>query len=181
MFAADRSAAGGVLDRWAVDPDSFWVRRAAMLALLVPLRTSDEDWDRFCGYAAALVGDEAIRKGLMSFLESTEWPQAAAEYRLLLFVTAGSANGSDKQVLDPEVIRAELARGGELGMGQVLRLRIRHFTEGVFLGSKEFVNEMFARHRDRFGSKRKDGARPIRGVPLPGISVLRDLRVNAIG
>ena len=63
----------------------------------------------------------------------------------------------------------------------MLRLRIRHFTEGVFLGSKEFVNEMFARHRDRFGSKRKDGARPIRGVPLPGISVLRDLRVNAIG
>jgi len=136
---------------------------------------------RFCGYAAALVGDSAIRKGLMSFLESTEWSQAAAEYRMLLFVTAGSANGSDKQVLGPEAIKAELARGGELGMGQVLRLRIRHFTEGVFLGSKEFVNEMFARHRDRFGPKRKDGARPIRGVPLPGISVLRDLRVNAIG
>jgi REP element-mobilizing transposase RayT len=136
---------------------------------------------RFCGYTAALVGDSTIRKGLMSFLEPTDWTQAAAEYRLLLFVTAGSANGSDKQVLDPEVIRAELARGGELGLGQVLRLRIRHFTDGVFLGSKEFVNEMFVRYRDRFGPKRKDGARPIRGVPLPGISVLRDLRVNSIG
>ena len=136
---------------------------------------------RFCGYAAALVGAATIRKGLMSFLKQPNWTQAAAEYRTLLFVTGGSANRSDKQVLDPEVIKAELARGGELGLGQVLRLRVRHFTDGVILGSKDFVNEMFVRHRDRFGARRQDGARPIRGVPLPEISVLRDLRVNAIG
>ena len=136
---------------------------------------------RFCGYAAALVGASAIRQGLMSFLEPKEWVKAAAEYRRLLFVTACSANRSDKRVLDPAVIKAELERGGELGLGQVLRLRIRHFTAGVFLGSKEFVNEMFNRHRDRFGPKRQDGARPIRGVPLPGVCVLRDLRVNAVG
>ena len=96
-------------------------------------------------------------------------------------MTGGSANRSDKCVLDPDVIKAELARGGELGLGQVLRLRVRHLTDGVILGSKEFVNEMFIRHRDRFGARRKDGARPIRGVPLPGINVLRDLRTNAIG
>ena len=100
---------------------------------------------------------------------------------MLLFVTGGSANRSDKVVLEPEAIRAELARGGELGLGQVLRLRVRHMTDGVILGSKDFVNEMFIRHRDRFGARRKDGARAIRGVPIPGISVIRDLRVNAIG
>jgi hypothetical protein len=136
---------------------------------------------RFCGYAAALVGASAIRKGLMSFLEPNDWTQAAAEYRRLLFVTGGAANQSEKHLLDPAVIRAELARGGELGLAQVLRLRVRHFTDGVLLGSKAFVNEMFIRHRDRFGPKRKDGARPIRGVPLPGVSVLRDLRVNTVG
>ena len=91
------------------------------------------------------------------------------------------ANSSDKRVLDRKVIRAELARGGELGLGQVLRLRVRHFSDGVFLGSKEFVNEMFVQYRDRFGAKRKDGARPIRGVPLAGQTVLRDLRVDAVG
>ena len=99
----------------------------------------------------------------------------------LLFVTGGSANRSDKVVLDPALIKAELTRGGELGLGQVLRLRVRHFTDGVILGSRGFVNEMFIRHRDRFGPRRKDGARPIRGVPLPGMNVLRDLRVNAVG
>ena len=136
---------------------------------------------RYCGYAVALVGNTSIRRGLMSFLEPKEWEKAAAEYRMLLFVTAGSAGSSEKATLDREKIKAELARGGELGLGQVLRLRIRHLTAGVLLGSKGFVNEMFVRHRDRFGARRKDGARPIRGVPLPGISVLRDLRVNTVG
>ena len=107
--------------------------------------------------------------------------KGAAEYRILFFVTGGSANRSDKVVWESEAIKAELARGGELGLGQVLRLRVRHLTDGVILGSKDFVNEMFIRHRDRFGARRKEEARPIWGVPLPGISVMRDLRVNAIG
>ena len=136
---------------------------------------------RFCGYAAALTGATTIRQGLMSFLEPADWGKAAAKYRMILFVAAGSTNRSDKAVLDPQTIRAELARGGELSLGQVLRLRVRHMTDGVVLGSKDFVNEMFTRHRDRFSARRKDGARPIRGVPLPGICVMRDLRVDAIG
>ena len=117
----------------------------------------------------------------MSFLKPADWVKAAAEYRRLLFVTGGSANRSDKAGLDAQAIKAELARAGELSLGQVLRLRVRHLTDGVFLGAKEFVNEMFARHWDRLGARRKDGARPIRGVPLPGIRVARDLRVDALG
>ena len=34
------------LDRWAEDAE-FWVRRAAMLALLLPLRRGEGDWQRF--------------------------------------------------------------------------------------------------------------------------------------
>ncbi len=136
---------------------------------------------RFCGYAAALNGAAAIRQGIMSFVEPSDWGKAAAKYRMVLFVAAGSANRSDKAVMDPQTIRAELARGGELSLGQVLRLRVRHMSDGVVLGSKDFVNEMFTRHRDRFSTRRKDGARPIRGVPIPGICVMRDLRVDAIG
>ena len=135
---------------------------------------------RFCGYAAALAGASTVRKGLMGFLKAKGWGEAAAEYRMILFVSGGTASRSDKSVLDPAVIRAELARGGKLGLGQVLRLRLRHFTDGVFLGSKEFVNQMFVEHRELFGAKRKDGARPIRGVPLPGISVLRNLRIDVV-
>jgi putative transposase len=136
---------------------------------------------RFCGYAAALGGDAVMREGLMSFMEEKSWTKAAAEYRMMLYVTGGRSGRSDKHALAPEAIQAELARGGQLPLGQVLRLRIRHMTDGVFLGSKGFVDEMWAKHREKFGAKRKSGARPIRGAPLPGITVLRDLQVDAVG
>ena len=66
-------------------------------------------------------------------------------------------------------------------MGQILRVRVRHTTDGLVLGSKEFVNEVFTQHREKFGAHRKDGARKIRGVPLDGIRVLRDLQVRTLG
>jgi 3-methyladenine DNA glycosylase AlkD len=47
---------GRVLDRWARDPD-FWLRRSALLALLLPLRAGGGDFDRFGRYAEALLGD----------------------------------------------------------------------------------------------------------------------------
>jgi hypothetical protein len=51
----------------------------------------------------------------------------------------------------------------------------------LVLGSKAFVNEVFVQHREKFGPRRQDGARRIRGVPLPDFRVLRDLRVRAVG
>lgn len=56
---------GTVLDRWAADPD-FWVRRAAMLALLVPLRQGKGDWERFARYADAMLDEREffIRKAI---------------------------------------------------------------------------------------------------------------------
>ncbi|MCW5559091.1 MAG: transposase, partial [Verrucomicrobiae bacterium] len=160
------------------------VRTLAAYIDLNPVRAglvSDPKEYRFCGYTAALSGNKMLRAGLMSCLKPESWGEAAAEYRMSLFVTAGSSGASDKVTLDRETILAELKRGGELSVGQILRVRVRHLTDGVVLGSKEFVNEMFVRHREKFGAKRKDGARRIRGVPLPGLSVLRDLQVRAVG
>jgi 3-methyladenine DNA glycosylase AlkD len=44
------------LDRWAADPD-FWIRRASLLAELVPLREGRGDFDRFARRADRLLGD----------------------------------------------------------------------------------------------------------------------------
>jgi len=65
----------------------------------------------------------------------------------------------------------------DLGMAKMLRCRVRYFTDGAVIGSKEFVNEAFTNARERFGAKRKDGARKMKG----GSGVLwsmRDLRVG---
>lgn len=167
-----------------VEDEAEALRAVAGYVDLNPVRAGlveDPKDYRHCGYAAALAGDAEAREGLKAVTGEVEWGRAAAEYRKFLFTTAGTANHSDKRVLDPGVIRAELERGGELGVGQVLRLRIRHLTDGVILGSKDFVDAMHREYRDRFGPRRKDGARPIRCVPLPLLRVLRDLRVDTVG
>jgi hypothetical protein len=69
----------------------------------------------------------------------------------------------------------------DLGMAKMLRCRVRYFTDGVVIGSKEFVNEAFAGARERFTAKRNDGARRMRGSGAPAAGILwsmRDLRIS---
>ncbi len=61
------------LDRWAADED-FWIRRSAMLSLLVPLRRGDPaHFERFAGYADAMLGEREffIRKAIGWVLRET--------------------------------------------------------------------------------------------------------------
>ncbi len=62
---AEKHDVTGTLDRWAADPD-FWIRRSAMLALLRPLRRGEGDFDRFAGYADAMLEEKEffIRKAI---------------------------------------------------------------------------------------------------------------------
>jgi 3-methyladenine DNA glycosylase AlkD len=63
----------GMLDRWATD-ENFWIRRSAMLALLVPLRRGDPtNFERFAGYADSMLGEREffIRKAIGWVLRET--------------------------------------------------------------------------------------------------------------
>jgi 3-methyladenine DNA glycosylase AlkD len=63
---------GETLDAWARD-DDFWVRRAALLALLGPLRRGDGDFARFSRYADAMLEEKEffIRKAIGWVLRDT--------------------------------------------------------------------------------------------------------------
>ena len=135
---------------------------------------------RYSGYGVAVVGDEEVRKGLMSMYGVEQWEEAAQKYRMQLYVVGGRPGASGKVAMEREEIKKVLAEGGELEMGQVLRLRIRHFSDGLALGTEAFVEEVFQKYRGKFGARRKSGARRIRGVPMGELRVLRDLRVNAV-
>jgi hypothetical protein len=54
--------------------------------------------------------------------------------------------------------------------------RVRYFTDGAVIGSKGFVNDAFANARKRFGERRKDGARRLRGAAAPAAGSLWSLR-----
>ncbi len=63
----------------------------------------------------------------------------------------------------------------------MLRCRIRYFSDGAVIGSRVFVNEAFIASRDRFTSKRKDGARGLKGNAAPAANTLWSLRDLKMG
>lgn len=71
------------LDRWAEDED-FWIRRAALLALLPGLRRGEGDWPRFQRYADSMLEEKEffIRKAIGWILRETskKRPERVIEY-----------------------------------------------------------------------------------------------------
>jgi len=82
--------------------------------------------------------------------------------------------------MSAEDVKREQARDeerlGGMPFGKMLRCRVRYFTDGVVIGSRSFVNETFACARQRFGPKRRDGARKMRGAAAPSAGILWSLR-----
>jgi putative transposase len=69
----------------------------------------------------------------------------------------------------------------DLNLSKILRCRVRYFTDGAVIGSREFVNQAFIAARERFGPNRKDGARKLRGSASAAAGILwtaRNLRVR---
>jgi putative transposase len=62
----------------------------------------------------------------------------------------------------------ELATSQDVALRQMLRWRVRYFTDGAAVGSRAFVDKLFTQCRDRFGPKRKTGARKMRGKAASG-------------
>jgi hypothetical protein len=80
-----------------------------------------------------------------------------------------------------EVFKKVAASGGRLPLADVLRCRIRFFTEGAVLGSKAFVESHLAAYQLRMGRSRNT---PVQELPcLAGseIAVMRNVRGSAFG
>jgi len=150
----------------------------ALRAGLVP---DPKDY-RWCGYAEAMAGNRLAREGLLSLLPpGASWKTLLAEYRKYLFLQAGCAGRSGKKQLSREEILKVLKKQGHLSVAERLRLRIRHFTDGAVLGSREYVEEMWRRYFRKYSPKRKSGARKLKGGDWGGLMTLRDLQKDVIG
>ena len=113
---------------------------------------------KWAGFANALKGDSKSMEGIAKMYDKTasdtSFADLAKEYRLKLYV-----RGSD--AIEPEKVQEVIDEKGELPLSVILRCKIRHFTHGAIIGSKDFVNEEFEKHRSLFNPKRKTGARGI--------------------
>jgi hypothetical protein len=86
--------------------------------------------------------------------------------------------------LKAEVVEAVMEQGGAIPVHQVLRHRVRYFSDGAVLGTAAFVNAVFEREqslRKRFGEKRTSGARRMRGANWGELRVMRDLQKDVFG
>ena len=137
--------------------------------------------------------------------EAEKWQEVARVYRKLLGVAlerkagrAGEMVAAEKKKRLAAVTDKLLQRGAksdgnavkqeddemvlrEMEMAAMLRHRVRYFTAGAVIGSKMFVNEVFAQARERFSEIRKDGARAMKGSARAARGQLwsmRDLRVG---
>lgn len=136
---------------------------------------------RFCGYAEAVAGGERSQRGLQSVMGGCLWSQCQPAYRQFLFGT-GAAPREDAATLTVAQLRQAVLEGGKLGLHEVLRLRVRYFTDGAVLGSAAFVASHLAHYRLRTGRRRTLDVNPLPPVAeWEGITTLRALRGNALG
>ena len=123
--------------------------------------------------------------------EAEKWQEVSRIYRRAMGLALGRKPGkaevdekSSQTAATAEEALAAKDNGTvlpDLGMAAMLLHRIRYFTDGAVIGSKAFVNEAFAEARERFGPRRKDGARTLRGSASAAKGVLwsaRDLRAD---
>jgi REP element-mobilizing transposase RayT len=115
---------------------------------------------RFCGYAEAVAGrSDAVRA--LTFVTSGLYDVSSVEalkaYRLMLF-GKGSASATGASCIErAQAVRILEEEQGHLPTATLLRCRIRYFSEGAILGSREFV----AAHMDAWQRSTQRKHRPM--------------------
>lgn len=154
-----------------------------------------EDY-RWCGYTKALCGDLEARAGLGMFYDhspevcgeefSEDWTETAKLYRLWLYhegqeILPDYATGErGRRGFTRQDLEAVEQLEGRMKPTEVLRYRIRYFTDGAALGSAAFIEKVFKTNRANFGPGRQKGSRQMRGAEWGELRVIRDLRKTVI-
>ncbi len=146
---------------------------------------SDPQAYRFCGYGEAIAGVQLARDGLIRVMQSPDgtmlsWARLGRHYRHLLYARGQKEPDRNRGGIAAERVEAVLAAGGRLTTREVLRCRVRYFSDGMILGSRIFVDEMFMRHRGNFGVQRRTGARTMDAAQWKGLFTARRLQLATI-
>jgi len=139
-----------------------------------------EDY-RFSSYGELMAGSPRFEQALSHILDTKDQKWAQQEYRKLLYLYGASQNRKSQFSIDSEKVKRVVEADGKVSLAELLRLRVRYFSDGLVLGSREFVEQYFYEHRNLFGAKRKTGARPMLGFKDSGLAVIRDLRKQVVG
>jgi len=146
---------------------------------------SDPKDYRFCGYAEAVKGNKTAQTGITDIVTGGQtgekWSNAQEAYRMRLFGD-GVKHRAGKAAITPEQYAKVMEEKGTIPLADVLRCRVRYFTDGAVLGSKAFVAKHLARYQQKTGLRKRMAMRDLPPLTDWGDMVaMRGLRKNAIG
>lgn len=149
---------------------------------------------RWSGYGEAVGGRKRAKLGLQAIMRARQMGREVSvgrsleEYRRYLYLkgderreAVGPEGRLVRGALGAEEVAEVLVAKGRLPLASYLRCRVRYFCDGAVFGGREFVEEIFRTYRERFGEKRRTGARPVKGLAGQALFTVRDLRVNVFG
>lgn len=117
--------------------------------------------------------------------EVIDWKTTLGRYRNLLYVEGRevqneASDGRPRRGIDPGLVDEVLEGDRRLSLQEVLRRKVRYFSDGAVLGSAAFVDAAAEclKARGGVGPNRKSGARRMRGADWGGIRVLRALELR---
>ena len=170
-----------------VEATSGVMRTMAAYIDLNPVRAglvNDPKDYRFCGYAEAVAGHKPAQQGIVQLIEGGrkhgwDWTQDA--YRETLF-GKGSAPKEYGAKIDDAAMQRVIKAKGRLPLHQVLRCRVRYFSDGAVLGGHAFVQEHLGTYQRLTGKRTRTAPRPVPRVTDWGdLSTLRGLRSKTLG
>lgn len=144
---------------------------------------------RWSSYAEAVAGGRKARAGLARAVGTRKDSLPLEEFNVVSLARSWAQGGVGKayrmillgkgqeKVLEAKVVRKGMSKGkvekelaaldgrsSDFTISKVVRNRVRYFSDGVVIGGRDFVEEVFQGSRHRFGPKRKTGARKPRGA-----------------
>lgn len=169
-----------------VEDNSFALSTVAAYIDLNPVRAgivSDPSMYRYSCYGEAMGGAKQARKAIRSLFNiGLSWNRAIEKYRVIVFGKGEHYNASrPESSIEANKARDIMNSGGKVSREEALRCRVRYFTDGAVLGSREFVQSYFESHRETFGTKRRDGPREMRGSDWGDLKCIRGLRREVFG
>jgi putative transposase len=134
---------------------------------------------RYCGYAEAVAGDRAACSGLGHvWADRAKTPAAVLRAHRMLIFGKGASPWTHRGIVinHAQAVKVLEEERGQLPKAAMLRCRVRYFTDGVILGSAEFVRGFADAWQQERGRKHAPKVNAMRGGNWGDLAVMRGLR-----
>lgn len=117
---------------------------------------------RWCSYTEAVAGGKVARRGIIEItgglMGGQVWKEAHSMYRTNFFrkgyIQGHEGTGKRRGFTKSEYIR-EMQKHGEIDVSDQFLVRMRYFSEGVVIGSIQFIENFYMERRKHLDGGRK--------------------------